>query len=141
MHFDKSANLYSHVEEKLHVYSRIEICMLYILALALLDKSQRERYAQECISNIVFLVQNSKHLNYLSIPYDSLQECYIEWFPLFLPQKVFQKTPSLISHPSSPCHSLTCFSPWEKTSAAMTTHSSVMTFLHFLIFCASPTTR
>lgn len=76
MYFDWSATLYSHVEEKSSVYGEIEVCMLSILALLTLGKYHRgrgeckhEQRAQGCESNNDSPMENSKHFNYLSIPY------------------------------------------------------------------------
>lgn len=76
-YFDWSATLYSHVEEKLSVYGKIEICMLNTLALLILDKYQRDRcaceckqHAQRCRPNNDSSMENSKHLNCSSTPYE-----------------------------------------------------------------------
>lgn len=69
MYFDWSATLYSHIEEKLNVYGEIETRMLYILALLILDKYQRERCAREykqhakgCRPNSDSLMENQNTL-------------------------------------------------------------------------------
>ena len=102
-YFDWSATLYSHVEEKLSVYGKIEICMLNTLALLILDKYQRERcaceckqHAQGCRPNNDSSMENSKHLNCSSIPYKQVARMLYRMASfLFFPQNVSQETLSL----------------------------------------------